>query len=232
MTTLTVGRVTDLPRVNLLPPEVAQAAQFRRLQVLLGLLVAATVAGIGMLYLVASGQVSSAQSDLDAAQAENASLKAEVATYADIPRVQADLARYEADLTVAMGPEVRWSFYLNDLSLSIPSSVRLTSMNVVQPVPSQAAGATATVPGTPPVTSPLGTPGIATITFEGKATSYDAVASWLQMLAKQKGYTDPTVTEVAKDVGTTTAGNVFTFSSSVTVTEKALSGRYLPTDGE
>lgn len=227
MTTLTVGRVTELPRVNLLPPEIAKAARFRRLQVLLGLLVVGAVAVVGFLFVLASGQVSAAQEDLDAAQAQNTALKAEVAEYAEVPRVQAELAKAQTDLTKAMAPEVRWSFYLNDLSLTIPSSVRLTTMTVTEPVPTEAV-----VDGTPPVVSPLGTPGIATITFEGKATSYDAVASWLQMLAKQKGYTDPTVTQVTDATEDNQTGNVFTFSSSVTVTTEALSGRYLPTTGE
>ena len=40
MTTLTPTRLAAMPRVNLLPPEIAEAARFKRLKVMLGLLVA------------------------------------------------------------------------------------------------------------------------------------------------------------------------------------------------
>ena len=228
MTTLTVGRVTTLPRVNLLPPEIEQAAKFRRTQVLLALVVAGTLALVGGAYVLVSGQVSAAEDALAEAQAQNAQLQAQVAEYADVPRVQAELAKAEADLATAMGPEVRWSFYLNDLSLTIPSTVRLTTMAISQPTTTT----TAADGTTSAVVSPLGTPGIATITFQGNATSYDAVASWLQMLARQKGYADATVTQVTDITEETNVGNVYNFSSSVTVTSDALSGRYLPTAGE
>jgi Tfp pilus assembly protein PilN len=226
MTTLTVGRVTELPRVNLLPPEVAQASQFRRLQVLLGIVVLGTLAAIAASYLFVTGQVTSAQAALDDAQAQNAQLQAEAAQYADVPRVQAELAKAQLDLTRAMTPEVRWSFYLNDLSLTIPNNVRLTTMVVAQPV------AINPQPTDVQITSPMGTPGIATINFEGNAASYDAVASWLRSLAKQKGYSDPTITTVADSTEANQAGSVYSFSSSVTVTDKAYSGRYTSTAGE
>lgn len=230
MTTLTAGRVTELPRVNLLPPEVAQAARFRRMQALLALIVVVALVGVAMAYLAASGQVTAAEDDLAGAQQQNTALKAEAAQYAEVPKVQAELAQGQADLAVAMAPEVRWSFYLNDLSLSVPSNVRLTNMAVSEPVPMPGADlTTATEAG---VVSPLGTPGIATITFEGNAVNYDAVASWLRMLAQQKGYTDPTVTQVDDATEDGMAGHVYHFSSSVTVTEEALSGRYNSTAGE
>lgn len=225
MTTLTVTRVNALPRVNLLPEEIAKAAQFRRVQALLGLVLAAVLGGLGLAFVVASGQVGSAQESLDAASATNASLKVEVTKYAQVPKTQAALAKGQQDLATAMSPEVRWSFYLNDLSLTIPSTVRLTTMTVVEPVPTDASSGE-------PLTSPLGTPGIAVITFEGKATSYDAVAAWLQTLMHQKGYTDPTVTEVTQDDTDNLSGDVFLFKSSVTVTADALSGRYTTTTGE
>jgi Tfp pilus assembly protein PilN len=232
MTTLTAVRVAEMPRVNLMPPEIAQAARFRQLQAMLALLVVAVLLGVGALYLMARGQVSSAAEELAAAENTNAALQAEVATYAEVPRVEAELAKAEADLEQAMKDEVRWSFYLNDLSLTIPSTVRLTSMNITEMpdiAPDTAATAGQVASG---VVSPLGTPGIATITFEGRATSYDAVAAWLQMLARQYGYVDPTISQVSDATETDMVGQVFQFSSSVTVTEEATSGRYVETGGE
>ena len=65
------------------------------------------------------------------AQAEDAQLQADVATYAEVPQVLAEVDVAQANLVTAMTPEIRWSFYLNDLSLTIPRTTRLTSMTAV-----------------------------------------------------------------------------------------------------
>ena len=40
--------------------------------------------------------------------------------YADVPKVYAAVDAAEAQLKLAMGHEIRYSFVLNDLSLTIP----------------------------------------------------------------------------------------------------------------
>ncbi|MGH8880358.1 MAG: hypothetical protein ACRD0P_23890, partial [Stackebrandtia sp.] len=65
--------------------------------------------------------------------------------------------------------------------------------------------------------------------FQGKAYTHRDVAAWLDMLAKQKGYAQPYFTSSAKELseadGDDSAEPV-TFSSQVTITDDALSGRY------
>ena len=41
-------------------------------------------------------------------------------SYAEVPQVLAEVDAAQANLVTAMTPEIRWSFYLNDLSLTIP----------------------------------------------------------------------------------------------------------------
>jgi len=226
VTTLTLSQVVDLPRVNLLPPEIAQAAKFRQLKILLGLIVAGALLLVVAAFVWAGAQVSSAQAGLEEAQATGTALQAEAAQYAEVPRVNAEVAAAETNLSTAMAPEIRYSFYLSDLSLTIPESVRLTTLTAVN----SAAALQLDAGGQLPV-SVSGAPGVGTNTFDGKAKSFDAVAAWLVSLSKQPGYVDPYVGAITKEDGGTTVGDVYTYSSTVTVTGEALSQRYAPQAG-
>ena len=221
MTTTTVTRLAGLPRVNLLPPEIEQARRFRKVQAGLGAGVLAAVGVVGALTFLANGAVSDAQSDLDAEKARGAQLQAQQAQYAEVPRVYAAVEAAQAQLSQAMGKEVRWSYFLNDLSLKVPAKVWLTSMTVTQDVDGVAAAtANPTVPGA----GTYLTPGLGSVTFQGMGYSHNDVAAWLDALAKQKGLTQPYFTNSAKeDIDGQSAVN---FSSQATITEEALSQRY------
>jgi Tfp pilus assembly protein PilN len=222
MSTLTVERLATLPRVNLLPPEIEEHRRFRKVQVALGTGVLAAVGVVGALTLAASGAVSDAQNDLDTAQAQQATLNAQKAQYAEVPLVFAQVDAAHAQLTRAMGQEVRWSYFLNDLSLKAPSKVWLTTMTVTQDVDSAATSA-ATSAAAETDTSYL-TPGLGSVTFEGLGYTHNDVAAWLDALAKQKGLTQPYFTSSAKEkIGEQTAVR---FASQATITEEALSKRY------
>src|SRR5690242_19946726 len=109
-----------LPRVNLLPPEIAEGRRLRRIQLGLGGAVLGAVGVVALLYVGAVGGVSSAQSDLDAATAKHSALQAQTAKYREVTAVYARAAAAQTLLTQAMGQEVRYSQLLNDLSLSVP----------------------------------------------------------------------------------------------------------------
>ena len=220
MTTLTVTRAAQLPRVNLLPPEIEEAAKLGRLKRVLVLAVVGSLVLVALLFVWASRQVSSAQSDLTAAQATGTALQAEAAKYAEVPKVNAEVTAAETNLSTAMAPEIRWSFYLNDLSLTIPNGVRLTSFTATNAAAQAQAQAGSTLP-----VSASGVPGVGTVAFEGKATGSDAVVSFLRVLDKQKGYYEPYLSSFTREDGTT-VGRVYTFSSTATVNMDALSQRY------
>ena len=221
MTTLTAARVAELPRVNLLPPEIAQASRLRRLQIVLGLGLLVVLGLVAMLFLWVSGQVNAADVELADAQAVGASLQADVAEYAEVPAVNAQVDAAQTALVAAMLPEIRWSFFLNDLSLTIPQSSRLTSLTATNgAAAAQLGGVSAALP------TQLGQPTLGTMTFAGKTSSFDGVASWLQSLARQDGYIDPTLQAVAKDAEGTTQGTVYTVSSSTSLSLEAASKRF------
>jgi Tfp pilus assembly protein PilN len=209
----------SLPRVNLLPPEIAETARMRRIQVGLGGAVVAAVGVVALLYVGASSSVSGAQGDLDSANAKNRSLQAETVKYRDVTAVYARASAAQAMLTQAMGEEVRYSRLLNDLSLSVPENVWLKNVTFTQAPPLGAAPATAAG-----AASPLTAAGIGTVTFTGIAFNHDDVAVWLESLASQKGYANPYFTNsVEALLGTR---KIVNFTSTTTLTPTAYSGRY------
>ena len=202
--------VVALPKVNLLPPEIAESARFRKVQMGLGGGVLAAVGVVAMLYVGAAGSLSDANSELQASQATGTQLQAETAKYRDVTAVYAQAAAAEAMLTSAMGEEVRYSQFLNDLSLTVPENVWIKDVVFAQAPVTPAVGATE--------------PGIGTVTFSGVGFKHDDVAVWLESLAKQKGYANPYFSNSTEAlVGTRTTVN---FSSTVTLTSDALSKRY------
>jgi Tfp pilus assembly protein PilN len=203
------GHVT-LPRVNLLPPEIGEQIRFRRIQYALGSGVVATVGLVALLYVSATSSVNDAESELEASTARGAQLQAESAKYADVTAVYAQAAQAEAMLTQAMGEEIRFSQFLNALSLTVPDNVWVNNVSFVQTPIAPVVGET--------------TPGLGTVTFTGIGFSHDDVAVWLESLATQKGYTNPYFSNSSEDkIGTR---KTVTFSSTVTLTPEALSGRY------
>jgi Tfp pilus assembly protein PilN len=205
----------SLPRVNLLPPEIAETRRFRRIQLGLAGAVVGAVGIVALLYVGASSSVSSAQGDLDNANAKSTSLTAETAKYRDVTAVYARAAAAQAMLTQAMGEEVLYSRFMSDLSLSMPENVWLKNVNFTQTTAATPAAATG---------AGLMTPGIGTVTFTGIGFKHDDVAVWLESLASQKGYANPyfgSSTEAL--LGTR---KIVNFTSTTTLTPAAYSGNY------
>ena len=198
-----------LPRVNLLPPEIAEQARLRRVQLGLAGGLLAAVGVVGALHVGASSSVAEATEELSTATARGASLQAEARTFRDVNDVYDRAATAQAMLASAMGQEVRFSTFLDDLSKTVPEHVWLKNVTFTQAAP---AGAVAT------------TPGIGTATFTGVGFRHDDVASWLETLAAQEGFADPYVSDAtAGDIG---GRRTVSFTSTVTLTSDALSGRH------
>ena len=215
----TATRLATLPRVNLLPPEIEQQRQFKKVQLGLGLGVVAALGVVGALVLAAGAQVNDAKDELDTQTARNTTLQADAAKYADVPAVYAQVDAAKAQLSQAMSKEIRWSRFLNDLSVVTPGKVWLTNVKVAETVDPTAL---AVAPGT---TGPAwGTTNIGTITFEGKGYTHNDVASWLKALASEKGVADAYFTKSTQElIG---SENSVTFNSQAVITEDLLSGRF------
>ena len=216
-----------LPRVNLMPPEIAEAARFRRFQMAMVAAGVGAVAVVGALTYSAHQSVSHAKAGLAAAQAQQANLQSQLAGLQSVRDVYSQVAAKKAMLRQAMGSEIRWSYYLTDLSLKIPQNVWLTNVTATEQASTAAAPAAAAA-GAASATS-LVPAGIGSMTFTGVAFAHDDVATWLDALAKERGFTNVYFTNSTKAaIG---PKSVVNFSSSVTLTQAALSGRYTAVEG-
>ena len=221
-THLVGGGLALLPRVNLLPPEIAELRTFRQLQAGLGGAVAAALVILGFLVVAAGNGVSDANEELASAQSENVTLKRQTTQYANVNAIYAAAAASEAQLSTAMGDEVRFSQMMNDFSLAIPSTVWVTSLAMTTSAPAAPAAPTAPVaPGAPVVPS---TSGIGILTAAGVGFSHNDVAVWLEAIAGLKAFSNPYfATSTEGKIGGRTIVN---FSSTATINSTALSGRY------
>jgi Tfp pilus assembly protein PilN len=216
--TVQTAGIAAMPRVNLMPPEIAEAERFRRLQLAMGGAVLVSAIIVAGLYVQGKSGVTTAQSQLTNAQGQNGVLQSKLTSLNSVEQTQADVQAKQALLQQAMGPEIRWSYMLNDLSFRIPSDVWLTGIQATEtPASGAASGAPATA-GAP--ASDIGT-----VTFSGVGLKHDDVATWLDSLAKEKGFTQPTFSNSTESaIG---SRGVVNFASSVVLDNGALSNRYV-----
>lgn len=202
------------PRVNLLPPEIAERAKLRRSQVAMMFTGLAAVAVAGVMYVNATAKVADADDAKTEATARGARLTTELRKLDNVKQTYAEVDIANRTLATAMHNEIRWSGYLHDLTLKIPSNVWLDSMDV-RMTPAKQGGANNS--------ETVLDPGLGTVTFKGTAFGHDDVAAWLESLAGQKGYTDP---YFSKSVDRMKEKVIVDFESTVYLSEKALSKRY------
>jgi len=134
MSTLTTNRAAVLPRVNLLPEEIAEERRFRVIQGALAVAVAAALGVIGVLFLAASTAQSNAQEGLDNALAKQSELKREQARYAKVPLVYAQVQKAETQLVTAFGSEVLWSGHLLDVLDGTSDDLAVERIEIVHAV--------------------------------------------------------------------------------------------------
>ena len=206
-----LGReLAGLPRVNLLPPEIAELRRVRRVQYGLAGAALASVAVMGLAYVSAVGSARDARNELREATATGQAVKAEQAQYADVNAVYARAEAAQLMLTQAMGEEVRYSTHLDQLARTVPDKVWLRDVAFTQTPSATAVGDT--------------TPSIGSVTFSGVGYAHDDVATWLESLAAHKGYAKPYLTSSTEAL----IGKRVTvdFSTTVVLTPDSLSRRY------
>jgi Tfp pilus assembly protein PilN len=217
-TSTTSTRVFDLPRVNLLPPEIFEKRQLQRAQAALGLVVLVAVVGVGLVYVGGGTAVTDAKSRLQTAQTTQSALQAQLSKLSYVTAEAAQAQQAQAMLTQATGSAIPFSTYLADLSLLTPNNVWFTNLTLTSSVPPGSLGAGAVAPAT-----------VGTVTFSGQALAHNDVATWLDNAAKEGGFADPYFNSSTESLvpGTgaaagTTPKTWVTFSSSVNLTSAAL----------
>jgi len=213
-----LGIAYTIPRVNLPPPEITAARTFRRTQAGLGACAVLVVAAIVGVFVLSQRQANQSAENLAAEQSTTSSLQAQQAEYAQVPIVLAQVEAAEAARETAMGSDVLWYRYLNDLASTYPPNVWLGGMTATIGSPTVA---TVLAPSS---TDPLATPGIGTISFTGTGLTNPDVASWLDVLAATPGFADASLTSATRaERGGQT---VVDFATQVVVTDEAKSHRF------
>ena len=219
-TTTTSTRVVDLPRVNLLPPEIYEKRQLQRAQAGLGVVVLVAVVAVGLVYVSGGSAVTDAKSRLQTSQTTQTNLQTQLNKLSYVTAEATQAQEAQDMLTQATASTIPFSTYLADLSLLTPKNVWFTSITLTS----------ALAPGS--LTSVTAAPAsVGSVTFAGQALAHDDVATWLDSAAKEVGFANPYFSSSTESLipGTGTApGSTpktwVTFSSSVNLTSAALCG--------
>ncbi|HVV75536.1 MAG TPA: hypothetical protein VHC43_05820 [Mycobacteriales bacterium] len=229
MTTETVQSApkatATMPRVNLMPPEIAEAAKFRQVQAALGGAIVVALALAFFLYHHEHAGVAAAKDQLSQAQEQQTILQGQLTSLASVKATFADVQAKQAELSSAMGDEVRWSFFLNDLTFALPSNVWMSSLEVTDTGPQAAAPTTTGTLGSSTAAAPAPTVvPIGSVSMSLTGFVHDDVAAWLDAMAKNKYFLTPTF-------GGSTEGQIgshpiVTFAGTLALSSAALSHRF------
>ena len=213
--------LTTAAHVNLLPDAVRLAELVRRAQMIaLGFILGALLL-LFALWVLARTEIANAETELAEAEAINAQLAAEIARYSDVPRVFQAADNAELALQEAMGPEIRWSWVLNDLSLTTPEGVALSSMTSRLNSGSFASGG-----GGGPIDTSRG---VGSLDYTGQALQYTLVDTWLASLDGNDAYLPPALLNSAARDG---EGGLIAFNTQALLAPGTLSQRYTVGDPE
>jgi Tfp pilus assembly protein PilN len=204
-----------LPQVNLLPPEVRAARGLVHTKRWLAMSVGVVLVVIGLVYAFAVMARSSAEQELATEIDTTTRLQAEATKYAEVPRVLADLGRTKSARTLGTSTEVLWKGYLDAITAVLPPNVSIDTFAVTQSTPWESA----TAPE-----DPLGTPGIGTITFSGRASTLPDNAAWLDALDSIPNFSHPTFS--AATITALDGPAYYTVSSTVEVDLTAVANRF------
>lgn len=220
-----------VPKVNLLPPETLDARRFRKTQRLLVVLVAAVVLLLAGATFWSQLGVDDARASLEATQSRTTLLRAQEARYAEVPALLAQVETARSAREQAMARDVLWYRFLSDVALSVPAGVWLDGVSVQLLRDGGGSLAGASTGGAPAKADVLSPDGIGQVSFTGKANTMPDVAAWLDAVGEITGVDASTLKTATRTDDGAAAGSAeerapLTFTTTVTVTEKALSHRF------
>ena len=208
-----------IPRVNLLPPEIAAERRLKKTQLALGLVTAGVIAALAGGFALSLHSVNQAEDALAAEQATATKLETEKAQYAEVPKVLNALETTQLARSQSMSADVLWYSQLDQLNAEFPQGFTFTSLTMNMYGVSGNAAA--------PVPDALNPkPVIGEILVEGKAPNYVNTAQWYEALEAHPGFENPFVTKADLGWDDEYQENVVVVTSSVQFTDELLSHRF------
>lgn len=212
-----------MTQVNLLPPEIRQRTQARRLTLMVIVAGVVLLVLVGFFYAVQAANLARVNEDIAAQESKNAQINSEIAGLQEFAALQTAAQAKKALLSTAFANEVSFSSILLDLSRVIPSDAYLTTFAAQVTPPVEGAVPVTPVPGAPVPGAPVTTtPLIGTLTAAGEGSGADALASWITRLESVKGWVNPWISTIAE---TTPNTDRFTFNSGADLTSDVLTER-------
>jgi hypothetical protein len=205
------------PRVNLLPPEVAEQARDRLLRRKLVLATAGTVVLVLLGIGGAGVYTTSSTMQLADAQAETANLLAEQGQYVAVRRVQAQVDTAHAARAVGGWTEIDWKAYLQGVRAVLPADVGIDAVSVDSTSPLTAFAQP---------TVPLQNARVAAMTVTLASPGLPTVPQWLEQLQALPGMADATAGSI-----TAVENGGYTVLVTMNINAEAFSGRFLDTTG-
>ncbi|WP_165063405.1 hypothetical protein [Marisediminicola senii] len=199
------------PRVNLLPPELAQKAVFRKTRSTLAGVVIIALVAVGAGFGVAQYRLMAAQSDLAAAQQRTTELLAEQGTYADAVSATALVASGERARTLGTSTEVLWNDMFGAIQAFLPDGVTIVSGTMTGRAPWE--------PELLPA-GPLRQPRVGTLTLVVSSPTVLDATDIVRRLSALEGFADAT------PAGVTMEESTYMTTIMLNVGEEALSGRF------
>jgi hypothetical protein len=205
------------PRVNLLPPEVAEQAADRVLRRKLLLATAATLV-IVLLGIGGAGlHATSSSMQLADAEAQTSALLAEQGEYVAVRQVQAQVGTAVAARAVGGWTEIDWKAYLQSVRSALPADVGIDAVSVDSTSPLTAYAQP---------TAPLQNARVATLTATLSSPGLPTVPQWLTQLQELPGMADA----VAGSITAVETGG-YTVVVTMHINSESFTGRFLDTAG-
>jgi Tfp pilus assembly protein PilN len=176
-----------MTKINLLPPELIERQKARRQTTIVAVVGFLVIVLLGFFYILQQIKLSGLDEDLAAQQARNDDLTAQVNDLKRFDELLAEIADREDLLVILLENEVRWSGVLRDLSLVIPGTAWLESLEAQVDDPLTAVAADPLVPTDQDL--------VGAISFIGHADRHPTVAEWLTALEKIRGFLNPWISE-------------------------------------
>jgi hypothetical protein len=213
-------RMTGLLTISarLLPQEVSDARRARRTRGWV-LVVVALVACLCAAWVVkAQREKQDAERDLTTATAAVTELQQGQQQFGPVVKVISETTLLEKQLKTVMANDLDWAALLDTLrSLGISSGVRVLSVSGKLAAADGATTVTNTLPSTAKTSS------IGSFVVTGTGPDKEAVATYVDKLAKQTRIANPYLTSV------TTEDKLVTFSLTADITQASLCGRFSAT---
>lgn len=208
-----------VPRVDLLPSEIRDAAKGSRQRAWMTVgVVGALVAVVGVSVLT-SLLADEAERELAREQDITTQLLAEQAAYSEVRSI-ASMVEMIASAQQAAGiTDVQWTTFIATVESTLPGNVRIVEFDITAATPLRSIADSA---------DPLIAARVATIVFTAESADLPNVRQWLEALTSVPGFTDATPGTVQLNDSTQRYDTTITMG----VDEQAWSGRFAPEEPE